>query len=282
MRPSFVVALALIIALALALATLSRAYAEGPTSPTLAETQLKLVDKLIALSRVDDANRPALYLRRATLCIEAARQLATQPGAEARARAWHAAAAQALVAATESQSFATYAHADEIVFFLGYELGQAGHDDAAQPWLERLVRDFPGSKRVADADAALGDAAFARHDLDAAAKLYEAAVACGPSRVYDYARARVAWCALSRGGNEALAKLSSLGSGDRAQLRLTMRRELIRALAKSRIDPTQARDYLVSIDATDADTLIDELAAAYRDAGKLEACRALARDVACD
>jgi hypothetical protein len=42
------------------------------------------------------------------------------------------------------------------------------------------------------------------------------------------------------------------------------------------------RAYVAGLDAARADELVDQLAAAYREAGKADACRALARGATCD
>jgi hypothetical protein len=279
MRPSFALALALALLLALALATMTKAHA-GEPPPSLTLQQLALVDRLIATSAADDPNRPALFFKRGALCMEQARAYAAQP---ARQKEWHLAAVKALLSVTESPRFASYSRADEVLFYLAYELGQAGREPEAQPYYQRLLDDHPKSKLRPDAYAALGDAAVARHELDAAATLYAAAVAGGESRVRDYARHRLAWCALSRDANlAAAAQFSSLAKRDNVKLRGDVKKDLVRALARSRIEPAQARAYLATVDAEHTDELLDLLAAEYRDAGKGEQCRALARGAACD
>jgi tetratricopeptide (TPR) repeat protein len=264
------------------------------------EAQLRVLDRLLAVTPKDDPERPALLHRKGDLWAElargagfAARALDEKIHQARRAGRPEAARLAAEQKALEEIRFGDtteaarvwlevaeppgrwprFARMDELVFHLAWLLDEAGKDEAARGYYKRVVQDHPTSRYVPDALIALADRSFEERDLEIALVLYDKVVDRGESRLRGYALYKRAWCLFESGDvagalagfAEALA--SARGRRDALALEREARRDFVRAFARVGT-PARALPAFQRIDAPHASEMLERLAALYAESGR--------------
>jgi tetratricopeptide (TPR) repeat protein len=273
-------------ALVLALALVATAARAGDPPSSLTQAQLDVLKRLIDATPDDSPEKPDLLFRRAEMYLQQARFYAAhpeRPDAAKKRVEWQRAGIAALIAVADEPRFAGYSRADEVLFYLAWELTQSQRESSGRAYYQRLLTLHPRSKFTPDAMTALGDASFDKGDLVAAAALYQKVVALGPSRTRDYAQYKLAWCALDRADyDEALAQFAHAARADNDKIRVEARRDYVRTFARSGGDPFKARERFEAVDGAHVEEMLDQLAADYRSDGKLAECRRLVRGTPCE
>ncbi len=86
-----------------------------------------------------------------------------------------------------------YSRMDEVVFYLGYGLQQAGKPTEAVSYFQRIIQKYTESRYVPNAYLALGEFFFENNSFIAAKKNYEKVLENKDSDVYDLAMYKMAW-----------------------------------------------------------------------------------------
>jgi len=97
------------------------------------------------------------------------------------------------------QKYKDYERTDEVLFFLGRNLMEAGEERKALAAYKRLVEKYPKSKYLPDAYLAFGEYYFnnskgKRDQLDKALENYKKAASFPDSQIYAFALYKQAWC----------------------------------------------------------------------------------------
>src|SRR5690606_8279078 len=97
------------------------------------------------------------------------------------------------------RTFADYERMDEVLFFLGLNLWEAGQEEEALGAYRSLLTRFPNSKFAPDAYIAFGEWYFnnsegKREMLELALESYQKAASYTEARVYGYAIYKQGWC----------------------------------------------------------------------------------------
>lgn len=91
------------------------------------------------------------------------------------------------------QQAPSYERLDEVIFRLGQGLIEANKGAEAVHYLQRLVKNYPNSKYLADAHLALGEFFFEKEMLGLAKDNYSAVLKYKDNRLYDFALYKLGW-----------------------------------------------------------------------------------------
>ncbi|MEZ4461257.1 MAG: tetratricopeptide repeat protein [bacterium] len=91
------------------------------------------------------------------------------------------------------QQYPAYERLDEVIYRLGRGLIDAGKGAEAVSFLQRLVKNYPNSKYLPDAQLALGEFFFEKELLGAARDSYTAVLGYNDPRLQDYAMYKLGW-----------------------------------------------------------------------------------------
>jgi len=91
----------------------------------------------------------------------------------------------------------SYDRRDEVLFLAGFNGQQLGDDSALQYFLE-ITKKYPNSKFRLDAYMELGNDHFSKREFDQAIAAYKT-VLKEPSKIYNFALYKVAWCYYNQG-----------------------------------------------------------------------------------
>lgn len=110
------------------------------------------------------------------------------------------------------REYPTYDRKDEVLYSLGYNFYETGKKDAAVKRYEELIKNYPGSKFIADTYVQLGNHYFdIANNLARAKEMYEKAFVSTQPRIKSYALYKLAWCDYNAGEHEkALKKLQEV------------------------------------------------------------------------
>jgi TolA-binding protein len=97
------------------------------------------------------------------------------------------------------KEFPRHARIDEIVFFIGFVNMEIGNQDKGLRYLERLVREYPKSRKFEEAVVYLGDVYFDKTKFRDALAKYRILQNRRDSALYDYAMYKISWCELNTG-----------------------------------------------------------------------------------
>jgi cellulose synthase operon protein C len=97
---------------------------------------------------------------------------------------------------------------DEIVFFIGFVNMEIGNPQKGTRYLERVVHEFPRSRKFEEAVVYLGDVYFDKTKFRDALVKYRILSTRKESSLYDYAMYKIAWCELNT--SEAMRGLKDL------------------------------------------------------------------------
>lgn len=114
---------------------------------------------------------------------------------------------------------------DEIIYFIGFVEMESGNAEKGKKYLEKVVKQYPQSKKFDDAAVYLADYNFDKAKFRPAQEYYKLLVS-RDSALKDYAKYKLAWCELNTGSAEKAVKdMKSLiltlgGSPDKAKFNL--------------------------------------------------------------
>lgn len=91
------------------------------------------------------------------------------------------------------QQYPAYDRLDEVIYRLGRGLIDAGKGAEAVSFLQRLVKNYPNSKYLPDAQLALGEFFFEKGMFGAARDNYTSVIKYDDPRLHDYAMYKLAW-----------------------------------------------------------------------------------------
>ncbi|MBI3183832.1 MAG: tetratricopeptide repeat protein [Myxococcales bacterium] len=105
-----------------------------------------------------------------------------------------------------------YERKDEVLFSLGYNLYETNKREQAVKRYEELIKNYPGSKFIADTYVQLGNHYFdVAGNLPKAKDMFERAFGSNQPRIKSYALYKLAWCDFNAGEHErALKKLQDV------------------------------------------------------------------------
>ena len=132
---------------------------------------------------------------------------------------------------------------DEVTFQLAYAFDQLGKTKEAAQYYSRVVKNFPNSKRVADAHYALGEYFFSKLDFQKAMTSFNEVVRFTRAPIRPWAEFKIAWCLFNlQQFEKALDKWklvvnlsnssSSLGKGIRVRLKDEAVRDMLLAFVE--------------------------------------------------
>ncbi len=186
----------------------------------ISDQQISVLKRLIDATNDSDPEKPDLYFRMAELYAEEQRyynfrsreldqkifdaQTANRGGEVAnlktkqadyqnKEKQWTIHAVQQFIFVADNPKFANYKRMDEVLFSLAYLLTEVKKEDAALRYFKRLIKDYPTSKFIPDANLAFGEYFFEQKELDKALQHYERVLKFPQSRVYGYARYKEGW-----------------------------------------------------------------------------------------
>ena len=115
---------------------------------------------------------------------------------------------------------------DEVIFFIGFVEMESGNVKKGSSYLERVVRQYPRSRKYDEAVVYLADNYFDNHRFREAYGKYRILLARKDSPLYHYALYKMAWCELNTGAqrqalNDMKGLIQSLeGTTDKAKFNL--------------------------------------------------------------
>lgn len=181
-------------------------------------------------------------------------------------------------------TYAQYERMDEVLFFLGHNLWEAGQEEEALGAYRTLLKRFPNSNFAPDAYIAFGEWHFnnsegEREMLKLALEAYEKAASYTEARVYGYAIYKQGWCLYNLTDYADAADkfkatvfygevTTEVGGENKMALVREARKDFV--LAYSRFgDPTRARAAFTEVGGDENwRTMLKQLAGLYYDDGK--------------
>jgi len=91
------------------------------------------------------------------------------------------------------REYPTYDRIDQVMYYLGYGLIQAGNEKEGASYFSRLIKEFPSSKYLPDAYLAVAEYYFKNDLLFAARTNYNECLKYTDSPVYNYALYKLGW-----------------------------------------------------------------------------------------
>lgn len=193
-------------------------------------------------------------------------------------------AVQVLGSLVNTEAYRAYPHRDLALFFLGYTLQQADRMADARVAFDKLLKDHPKSKYVAEAHLAFADWYFDTNRLADAEAAYRKVLEFPRASVYWYALYKLGWVALDLGKPvEALDTFYQVAKGterdaDRAELHRSARKDFVRAYAETgRAD--KALPAFQRVDGAHAYDMLEVLGDLYFNAGKADKAIAVYRQL---
>ncbi len=182
------------------------------------------------------------------------------------------------------QGFPDYQRVDEVLFYLGHNLWEAGEDEEALGAYKTLITRFPQSSFVPDAYLAFGEWYFNNSDgkrdrLEKALEAYAKAASFTESRVYGFAIYKQGWCLYNLGDFAGAAdkfkttvfygQLANNVAGDnKSALVREARKDYVLAFSRY-ADPSQAKPSFQQVGgAENWWSMLKSLAGLYYDDGK--------------
>src|SRR5262249_30413880 len=200
---------------------------------------------------------------------------AEQKGYERDEQKWLLEAVKAYIGATR---YPKYERMDEVLFRLAALLTSVKKDDQAREYFHRLIKDYPTSKYIPDADLAFAEHAFEGGEMDAALRFYEKVEQFPKSSVYPYAAYKKGWCYINLGDPKTALETfvgvvrltQGRPPGDRQQLAVLAKeakKDVVKAYAQVG-GPEKARVFFLKVGGDYAAKMMDMLAERYWEDGK--------------
>ncbi|HEX2689145.1 MAG TPA: tetratricopeptide repeat protein, partial [Kofleriaceae bacterium] len=224
--------------------------------------RLKGAEDAIALGKETDPKR------RAALAASAASHKSAETAAVV-------AAIDTYKTLIENPRLASYPHLDTAVFYLAYTLRHAQRPKEARAAYDKLLKDYPRSRFVADAYLALADYAYDVGQLDEAASRYQKVLKFPAAPRVRYARYKLGWVELNqRKYQDALEKFFQVAqetaqAADQQVLHRAATHDFVRAYAEiGRAD--RALPAFQRLDGKDPYGMLAALGDLYLDQGKYD------------
>lgn len=115
---------------------------------------------------------------------------------------------------------------DEVVFFIGFVEMESGHPEKGVRYLERVIHQYPSSRKFEEATVYLGDYYFDKSKFRDAQAKFRILLNRPTSPLHHYAKYKLAWCELNVGEKQkAVAELKLVvsqlaGTQDKAKFNL--------------------------------------------------------------
>jgi len=123
-----------------------------------------------------------------------------EPPKEPDAEAWHKYNRHAvLVCRIIIDQFPDFNGMDEVYYFIAYNLNEIEQSTEGVKYYKRLVKEYPESGYVPDAWMAIGDYYFSNNNVYEALPAYEEVLKFAKSKVFGYAKYKIAWCYFNLG-----------------------------------------------------------------------------------
>ncbi len=181
------------------------------TSPIRAEQEQILINLLVATPDADVDEKSELYFRLGELYAKQARlfrlqsvelelkkNLPASKRAAATARSYLAKAAVTYKSLTETTAFQNFKRMDLALFVYAYTLQAGTYYTQARAVYDKLLKNYPASKYVAEAHLAFAEYYFEAGQLVDAQERYKLVLKSPQSNVYWYAMYKLGWIQLNR------------------------------------------------------------------------------------
>jgi tetratricopeptide (TPR) repeat protein len=199
-------------------------------------------------------------------------------------QAYLAKAATAYKALTSNPAYQNFKLMDLALFVFGYTLQTGNHPVEARAVYDKLLRNYPSSKYVAEAHLAFAEYYFEAGKLDDAEARYKLVLKSPKTNAYWYAMYKLGWVQLQRGRPEdALETFFQVVQGTakdpaRKVLTASAKKDFVRAYAEvGKVD--KALVAFKRVDGANALAMYEQLAGSYRDAGKSDKAIYVYRDL---
>jgi cellulose synthase operon protein C len=135
---------------------------------------------------------------------------------------------------TLEKDYPSHPRIDEITFFIGYVEMEYGNNAKGVKYLERVVSNYPRSRKYEEAVIFLGDYYFEKSRFREALAKYHILITRRDSALYHYASYKIAWCNLNLGSpikalRDMKALIASL-QGSRDTAKFNLREQALRDL----------------------------------------------------
>jgi TolA-binding protein len=256
------------------------------TSPIHAEQEQILVKLIAATPDTDVDEKSELYFRLAELYAKQSRlfrlqsvelDLKKKPAASKQAaetaQRYLAKAAVTYKSLTETSAFQNFAKMDLALFVYAYTLQAGRYYPQARAVYDKLLKNYPASKFVAEAHLAFAEHYWEAGQLDDAEDRYKLVLASPKSNAYWYAMYKIGWIQLNRKRpDEALETFFQVAKATerdpkREVLYRNAKKDFVRAYAEvGKVD--KALVAFKRVDASGALEMFETLAGFYMDQGK--------------
>lgn len=123
---------------------------------------------------------------------------------------------------------------DEVLYFIGFVEVESGNGGKGAPYLQRVIREFPKSRKHDEAQLFLGDYYFQHSKFEAARDNYQALASKVNSPLQPFAAYKLAWCELNlgkaRAGLARMRKLVTDLEGEKEKGKFNLREQAVRDL----------------------------------------------------
>ncbi|MCW5804514.1 MAG: tetratricopeptide repeat protein [Deltaproteobacteria bacterium] len=196
-------------------------------------------------------------------------------GDEHRARAKDAlkGTVETLKTMTDTAAFASYPRMDVALFYYAYTLHSAGYVAPAREAYDKLLKNYPASKYVAEAHFAFAEGHFEASEWPLAEARYRQVLKFPASSLYWHAQYKLAWVALNLKKPEAALDMffqvanATRAAPDKQVLHRAAKKDFVRAYAEvGRAD--MALPAFQRVDAAGAHDMLGLLADLYMEQGK--------------
>lgn len=184
-------------------------------------------------------------------------------------------AAKTYTALTKNPAFKNFAQLDTALFYLGYTLQTAGKLQAARDVYDDLLKNYPSSKFVPEANLAFADYHFEAGEFADAETFYRKVLKFPKSSVYWYASYMLGWVQLNKkdaqGALETFYNVAQGTRGDKKQdvLHRASIKDFVRAYATiGKAD--KALEAFRRVDSANAYGMLDQLSDVYMAEGKAD------------
>lgn len=200
------------------------------------EHYLAKLRRLIEITPDDDPQKPDFWFRVGQLCAWQWERTHRAVGADDQRRA-QSYFSQAIAAYRTATAYPRYDRIDGALSALARLQLAVDDGEGARRYVDRLGKDYPDSRRTAEADVFYADYLFERGELTAALAWYSTAAKLAQPPSESYALYRKGWCFLERGELEAArdALAAAVRAADKEphwSVNRTLGREAARDLAR--------------------------------------------------
>jgi TolA-binding protein len=246
--------------------------------------QEQILKELIANTPDSEVDEKSDYYFRLAELYAMLHRDARARSADAQAKDYLVKAVHAFKLLTDNDAFKGYPKLDFVLFDYGYMLAAGRYMTDARAVFDKLLRTFPNSKYVPQADLVLADYYDSANQGADAEAFYRKVLEFPRSSVVAYARYRLGWLLLAakrdRDAIEMFATVTRMPTGDPTQRAvITAAQQDLARTAAAFVRPDTAYAMFEQIDKDSVLDLLDMLGTAYRDRGRLGDALATYREV---